>query len=230
MATPTRPETAEYVTAVRQLTQEITEVYSLIMVEPADGIDKILGLNAKMVEFQIRFRVMLKVIVGDPHTPDMSFSLDFHWQSSQSRVSLSKFMQLPQVSITSLLGDDNAAPKCSICLTPFLEQVAQAPSTDTPGENQPRSTEVPVEIANSGDIPIRLPCGHVFGMECIYLWITRREDEYPLTCPLCRARLECVENVEVIKVPCPENLVSAEDGLLNLFTALTTKYMMLFEG
>lgn len=240
MATPTRAETAEYVTAVRQLTQDITEVYFSIMSEPANGIQKISELDDKMHEFQNRFRVMLKVIVGDPLTPFKSFSMEFHCRASMSGLSLEKFMQLPQISITSLLGDDKPAPKCSICLTPFSEHMAQASLTNTNEENQPRSTELPAEIANSGDIPVRLPCGHIFGMKCIYSWITRNKDETPwmarnpATCPLCRARIECVENVEVIEVPCPEMLDSEENGLLNLdseenrllnlFMALTTPW------
>lgn len=83
--TPARPETTEYVPAAHQLTQDIIEVYSSIMLEPANGSKKTRGLDAKLNEFQTRFQVMLKVIVGDPLTPSNSFSLDFHCPSSQSR-------------------------------------------------------------------------------------------------------------------------------------------------
>lgn len=92
--------------------------------------------------------------------------------------------------------------------------------------------ELPGEIANSGDIPVTLLCGHVFGTECIYSWITWRRDENPPSCPLCRARLECVENrlteyyVEVIKVPCPEmgNPERVRIGIRELTTTLITTW------
>ena len=220
--TPTRPETAEYVAAVHQLTQDFTEAWSSIISEPTDGSQEIRRLVS---EFQTRFQVTLEVIVGDSVTPlPGSIHLHFACPSSQSRVSLEKFLKLPPVSITSLLGDGNTAPECRICLKPFSEQRAQAPSTNNNGENQPRSTELPAEIATASGIPIRLPCGHIFGTECIYSWITRYGGKNPPVCPLCRARLDCVENpptkpyVEVIKVLCPEMLDSERvmDGLREL--------------
>ena len=132
------------------------------------------------------------------------------------------------------LGDDNIVPKCSICLKPFTENMAQAPLTkltNDNGENQPRSAELPAETADSIDIPVRLPCGHVFGRECIYSWITSCRGENPPTCPLCRVVLEYVCNsltiggefyVEVIRVQCPEILNSDRDmnALLDLIMVI----------
>ena len=213
--TPTRPETAEYVAAVHQLTQDFTEAWSSIISEPTDGSQEIRRLVS---EFQTRFQVTLEVIVGDSVTPlPGSIHLHFACPSSQSRVSLEKFLKLPPVSMI-LLGDDNTAPECRICLKPFSEQKAQAPSTNTNGE------ELPAEIANSSGIPIRLPCGHIFGTECIYSWITRHGGKNLPVCPLCRARFDCVENpptklyVEVIKLLSPEMLDSERvmDGLREL--------------
>lgn len=204
--TPTKPKTAEYVNAVRHLTQVLTNVWPLIMSDLAinsrEISQEILRLDAELSEFQTRFQVTLKVIIGDSLMSPGSLHLHLPCRSSESRLSLEKFMQLTRVSITSLLGDDNTAPKCGICLT------------NTNRENQPRSTELPAEITNSISIPVRLPCGHVFCTECIYSWITKRRGKNPPICPLCRTRLECVENplpkffVEAIKVLCPEILDS----------------------
>lgn len=233
MATiPTRPQTAEYITAVRNITQVLTESWRLITSEPANSSRELIRLRAELRDFQTRFQVTLMVIVGDSLFSLDSVFLRLACPISSPRFYVKKFIQdLPRVSITSLLGDDNIVPKCSICLKPFTENMAQAPLTNDNGENQPRSAELPAETADSIDIPVRLPCGHVFGRECIYSWITSCRGENPPTCPLCRVVLECVCNsltiggefyVEVIRVQCPEILNSDRDmnALLDLIMAI----------
>lgn len=210
--TPTRPETAEYITALRHITQVLAEVCSLIISGSANNSREMSRLDAELSEFQTRFQVALDIIVGEYLLSPGSLHMHLPCPTSQSRVSLEKFMQLPQVSVSSLLGDDNIMPKCSMCLKPFAEQMAQVPLTNENGENQPSSTELPAEIANSIGIPVRLPCGHVFDTDCIYSWISRGKSSP--TCPLCRTTIHCVENpltehyVETFKLLCPEMLDS----------------------
>lgn len=229
---PTRPETAEYVTSLRHLTQVLTEAWSLIMSEPANSSREISRLVAAMREFQTRFQVTLEVIVGDSLLSSGSLYLRIAYPSSPSHLLLKSFLQtLSQVSIKSLMDDDNIAPKCGICLNTFTEQMAQAPSTNNNGENQPCSMGLPAETADSTETPVRLPCGHVFGSECIYQWITGFGGQNQPRCPSCRTVLGCVNNpltvggeyyVEVITVLCPEILDSGRDvgGLLNQLMAI----------
>ena len=219
MATiPTRPETAEYVTAVRDITQVLTEAWRVIASEPANSIQELNRSIAELSKFQDRFQVTLEVYVGD-FLPSSSKSLymRFACPTSPVLVTLEKFMRdLPQFPTTSLLDNDNIVPHCSICLAPFTEKMAQAPLTNNKGKNQPCSTELPAETADSTHIPVRLPCGHGFGRECIHSWLTNFKDTDPPTCPLCRTVLEFEWDpqnlvtigeefyVEVIKVLCPE--------------------------
>ncbi|KAI9845804.1 MAG: hypothetical protein M1837_004484 [Sclerophora amabilis] len=64
---------------------------------------------------------------------------------------------LKQVDLTSLEADDRS---CSICMEPF---------------------GVPEPIKRKIEHPIRLPCNHVFGQNCIKTWL-----EAHCTCPVCR--------------------------------------------
>lgn len=230
--TSTRPETAEYITSLGHLTQVLTEAWSLIVSEPANRSQEISRLYAALCEFQTRFNVTLEVMVGDSLMSPGSLYFRMACPSSPSQVLLRTFLQtLSHVSIKSLVRDDNEVPKCSICLNSFTEQMAQDPIMNNNGENQPCSAETPAETADSTENPVRLPCGHVFGTECIYQWITDCGGQNPPRCPICRTELECFINpltvggefyVEAITVLCPEilNLGSEMGGLLNLLMAV----------
>lgn len=76
--TPARPETTEYVPAAHQLTQDIIEVYSSIMLEPANGSKKNSWIRRQTERISNQFPSHAEVIVGDPLKPSNSFSLDFH--------------------------------------------------------------------------------------------------------------------------------------------------------
>lgn len=67
----------------------------------------------------------------------------------------------PAVNINDLDKDDR---QCNICTAPYRS-----------GEDQER--------------PIRLPCGHVFGRDCILEWLSPFEKEYHNSCPTCRANI-----------------------------------------
>lgn len=227
MATiPTRPETAEYVTAVSDITQVLTEAWRVIASEPANSMQEFYQSFAKLNKFQDRFQVTLEVFVGDFLPSSKSLYMRFACPSSPARVTLEDFMKgLPLVPTTSLLDNDKIVPQCSICLAPFTDKMAQAPLANNDGENQPRSTELPAETADSTDIPVRLPCRHIpvtlpcrhiFGRECIHSWLRSFKDKDPPTCPLCRTVLEFNWNplttggefyVERIKVLCPEIMI-----------------------
>lgn len=68
---------------------------------------------------------------------------------------------LPRVSLQELPSDRQG---CDICLTEY--------NTGEESEN-----------------PVRLPCGHVFGDDCLSKWLSSSEATKTSTCPVCRAVL-----------------------------------------
>ena len=51
----------------------------------------------------------------------------------------------------------------------------------------------------SDEIPVRLTCGHTFGLRCIGRWLSQcKEDQDWGTCPVCRSRLFCWVTIVVI--------------------------------
>ena len=112
---------------------------------------------------------------------------------------------------------------------PFTGQSDQPPSINNDRENQLCSTEFPVETDVSNETPVKLQCGHVFGTECLYQWMTQRGNPNQVTCPLCRTVFECPNPLdtskecyeEVIPVLCPELLDPGREmsGLLRQVAA-----------
>lgn len=225
-------ETAEYITSLRHLTQVLADAWSLIVSEPATRSREISRLHAALREFQTSFPVTFQIIVRDSLTSSRYLFMRIAHSSSPSLVLLNRFLQtIPQVSIESLLCDDNTVPECRICLNPFTEKMAQAPLINNNGENQPCSAEPPAETVDSTENPVRLPCGHVFCKKCIYEWITIScQGGNQPKCPLCNAVLEGSINpltvggelhVQVITVLCPEIFDLGEEinGLVNQLSA-----------
>lgn len=80
--TPIRPETAEYITALRHVTQVLTEVCSLITSDSANNSREISQLDIELSEFQTRFQVTLDVIIGDSLMSPSSLHLHLPCPSS----------------------------------------------------------------------------------------------------------------------------------------------------
>lgn len=73
------------------------------------------------------------------------------------------------------LGPDRIDRECRICFEPYrqcADRAAAAP--DASG----------LYMSISGEDPVRLPCNHIFGQECLEKWL-RRHDQ----CPKCRREL-----------------------------------------
>ena len=88
---------------------------------------------------------------------------------SQSWTFEAWFNHLPSVDMETLDKDDQ---NCSICRVEYS-------SSSSASDQQ----EDPVET------PVRLPCGHVFGTQCLKAWLTHAAGAGNKTCPTCRHQL-----------------------------------------
>lgn len=91
------------------------------------------------------------------------------------------FLQtLPRMEETGTLGpDDDDDLKCAICQSEFGKERGE-------GEGETSSSDSSHEGLSgqeSAEYPVKLPCGHVFGLWCIKTWLLNAQ---PASCPLCR--------------------------------------------
>lgn len=73
----------------------------------------------------------------------------------------------------------------------FLESLPALSLTDLPEDNIecPICTE-PYRVSRNSDIPVRLPCSHIVGKDCLSKWLNSSvRNANNNTCPLCRAIL-----------------------------------------
>ncbi|CAR25135.1 ubiquitin-protein ligase SAN1 [Lachancea thermotolerans CBS 6340] len=70
------------------------------------------------------------------------------------------------------------------------EEPTPAPSTSEPPKENEADTNNQESIAYKHS-PLKLPCGHIFGRECIRQWTNEHN-----TCPICRARIVGADGLE----------------------------------
>lgn len=81
---------------------------------------------------------------------------------------LREFRNHPPIVHHSTLGPDAKDLECSICFYAYWA---------------PRTLEG--ELPAAAEFPVRLPCGHVYGIICISRWLKENR-----TCPMCKAEME----------------------------------------
>lgn len=81
---------------------------------------------------------------------------------------LREFQNHPPIVHHSSLGPDAKDLECSICFYSYWA---------------PRTLEG--ELPAAAEFPVRLPCGHVYGIICISRWLKDKR-----TCPLCKAEMD----------------------------------------
>lgn len=209
-ARPTRPEGADYISAVNQLTQIITDTRPYLRMGFHPNASR---MWTEIDEFLERFQVGLFLTIeydlgrpprGKGNIPNAGVMQYFGPGSALSYIPeyLDEFLQaLPHVPRTSMLEDGNV-PRCPICWGPFAEEFSPAPPTNNEEKNQSDNNMVlPAEAAiesQTVDIPVRLPCGHVFGEDCLRSWLSNLESWNPPTCPICRCQLEGLGDVILV--------------------------------
>ena len=198
----------EYNAALAEVTRIIREQARLIEDNPSACIEYQRRINRERWNFAEAWNVILKIEVrtfqteAQSSTPNaanagrqgqrqilfLPFEAPEIWRNS-SDAFREFILSLPHISRDSL-GKEQRDKECNICYYPFfasrgkLEAEAIRNGTAPPDMSlQPH--EVP--FSDLPELPVRLPCGHIFGQICVLKWISGERSGYPPTCPICRA-------------------------------------------
>lgn len=124
--------------------------------------------------------------------------LDHQWSPTQIKAFL---QSLPRINIDTASGtfglDDDDDLMCAICRSEFGKErgegvgegegewskyAAIGGQVQGKGQGQEELRLLPGE-EESAEYPVKMPCGHVFGLWCIEKWLLKAQ---PAACPLCR--------------------------------------------
>lgn len=97
-------------------------------------------------------------------------------------------LSIPEVWIKSLPRIDldvtvpSPEPECPICRSTYLENL------DEEDAYVPHPYEDDMINGGRKEMPLRLPCGHILGQECIICLVREAPASIGVLCPLCRAK------------------------------------------
>lgn len=98
------------------------------------------------------------------------------------------FFSLPHISRRSLGAGEK---ECNICYYPFFASRGKLEAGAIRNGLVPRPDKSlePHEVPFSDlpELPVRLPCGHVFGQICVLKWVSGGGSGNAPKCPICRA-------------------------------------------
>lgn len=190
--------------ALSVLTSILTAQFNVINDEsPTDPSPPILQLVAAAIfAFQSIYRVHLRVLITVPHfnlnsnfepqidPPQPQYGIKLiKWEcpalarnSSFSAVEVDEFMKtIEKVDVSSLKQDER---ECDICREDFSHPPGSGSSTNPAPASD--AQESPEQFVSDEELetPVRLACGHVYGENCLKLWISRKKLEIrrPVLC------------------------------------------------
>lgn len=204
-----RPLTA-YTSALAKVTRVIREQVRLIEENNATAIFEYQRrINREMADFAETWGVTIRIEVRPTEFKDQPSTLNpaSTRRPRQRRINFLPFeapqpqrfsptdfynfiYSLPYIRQDSL-GKDTQDKQCSICYYPFFEARGRFEAEAIRDGTAPRLSKNlephQVPISDLPELPMCLPCGHVFGHICVQVWIIGEESGDPPTCPICRA-------------------------------------------
>lgn len=201
-----RNHLSEFNTALAEVTGVIREQVRLIENNPSACIEYQRRINLERWRFAEAWNVIIEIAVHNfqagnqaPIPNDgttggqaqrqitlLPFEAPALWLSCSSNFRDFIF-SLPNISRDSL-GEDK---ECNICYYPFFASRGkfEAGAIRNGTVPSPHESLEPHEVLFSDlpELPVRLPCGHVFGQICVLKWITGEGSGNPPKCPVCRA-------------------------------------------
>jgi hypothetical protein len=112
---------------------------------------------------------------------------------------------LEQVEISTIPAEDMRCPHCWLDFgtteddVPTLSQ-ASGQSVQEVAERQDNFSDMPFPTASPNNDPVRTPCGHIFGRDCLIESLQK----VGTTCPICRQELRPQPQVPQPQVPPPQ--------------------------
>lgn len=201
-----RNHLGEYNTALAKVTRIIREQVRLIENNPSACIEYQRRINQERWRFAEAWNVIIRIAVRNfqdgyqSSTPNagttgrqaqrqitlLPFEAPALWRSCSDTFREFIF-SLPHISRHSL----GAEKECNICYYPFFASRGKLEADAIRKGTVPRPDKSlePHEVSFSDlpELPVRLPCGHVFGQICVLKWVSGGGSENPPKCPICRA-------------------------------------------
>lgn len=201
-----RNHLGEYNTALAKVTRIIREQVRLIENNPSACIEYQRRINQERWRFAEAWNVIIRIAVRNfqdgyqSSTPNagttgrqaqrqitlLPFEAPALWRSCSDTFREFIF-SLPHISRHSL----GAEKECNICYYPFFASRGKLEADAIRKGTVPRPDKSlePHEVSFSDlpELPVRLPCGHVFGQICVLKWVSGGGSGNPPKCPICRA-------------------------------------------
>lgn len=135
--------------------------------------------------------------VGNGHT-------GIQWKWPLENEGSGAFMRsLTKFGVDELTQDTN---RCAICKVKFAISAGQQVGTDATENDevlaeQSVNTQEGVDVEQEiPEIPLKLACGHILGESCIQSWISERVGRIEPTCPIFRAAIPGIGDIEVPEI------------------------------
>lgn len=195
-------ETLDLSGAMASLSEKLHTQFTTLNDNPPRTEFPFAWLSDLMSSFQATFPVHVLLIltfgrVGNGHTA-------IQWKWPLENEGSGAFMRsLTKVGVDELTQDTN---RCAICKVKFAISAGPQVGTDATENDevlaeQSVNTQEGVDVEQEiPEIPLKLACGHILGESCIQSWISERVGRTQPTCPICRAAIPGIGDIEVPEI------------------------------